>query len=39
MNVAGQTDWTYTIAQLGVTFGVFGFIIGLVLLIVGLAQR
>ena len=38
-NLAGQTDSTYQLAQWCVTLGVFGFIIGLVLLIVGLAQR
>jgi hypothetical protein len=39
MRLVGQSDATYTLAQLCVTFGVIGFIIGLVLLIVGLAQR
>ena len=38
-NLVGQTDSTYQLAQWCVTLGVFGFIIGLVLLIVGLAQR
>ncbi len=39
MNLAGQSDSTYAFAQLCITFGVIGFIIGVVLLIVGLAQR
>lgn len=39
MNLAGQPDSTYTLAQVCITFGAIGFIIGVVLLIVGLAQR
>lgn len=39
MNLAGQSDSTYAFAQLCITFGAIGFIIGVVLLIVGLAQR
>jgi len=39
MNLAGQTDSTYTLAQFCITLGTIGFIIGVVLLIVGLAQR
>jgi hypothetical protein len=39
MNLAGQTDSTYQLAQWCITLGAIGFIVGLVLLIVGLAQR
>jgi hypothetical protein len=38
-NLAGQTDATYQIAQWCVPLGVIGFIVGLVLFIVGLSQR
>jgi hypothetical protein len=37
--LAGQTDSTYTLAQFCITFGFIGFIIGVVLLIIGLSQR
>lgn len=39
MSLAGQSDSTYAFAQLCVTFGAIGFMIGVVLLIVGLTQR
>ncbi|MGZ8846958.1 MAG: hypothetical protein ACXW3C_10890 [Pyrinomonadaceae bacterium] len=38
-NLAGQTDATYQIAQWCVPLGAIGFIVGLVLFIVGMAQR
>lgn len=37
--LAGQTDSTYQLAQYCVTLGVIGFLVGLILFIVGLAQR
>jgi hypothetical protein len=39
MSLAGQSDSTYALAQLCLTLGSIGFIIGVVLLVVGLAQR
>jgi Double zinc ribbon len=39
MNLAGQTDSTYAFAQFCVTFGAIGFIVGVVLLIVGMTRR
>jgi protein-S-isoprenylcysteine O-methyltransferase Ste14 len=38
-NLAGQTDSTYALAQWCVTLGAIGFLVGLILFIVGLAQR
>ena len=38
-NLTGQGDPTYAIAQWCVTLGVIGFLVGLILFIVGLAQR
>ena len=39
MNLAGQTDSTYQIASLCVFLGSIGFLVGLILFIVGMAQR
>jgi Double zinc ribbon len=39
MNLAGQTDSTYQLASLCVLFGALGFLVGLILFIVGMAQR
>ena len=38
-NLAGQTDPTFVMAQWCVTLGTIGFVVGLILFIVGLAQR
>ncbi|HVQ38250.1 MAG TPA: zinc ribbon domain-containing protein [Pyrinomonadaceae bacterium] len=38
-SLVGQTDSTYILAQWCITLGAIGFLVGLILLIVGLAQR
>ena len=39
MSLAGQTDLTYQLASLCVFLGTMGFIVGLILFVVGMAQR
>ena len=39
MKLAGQTDGAYALAQFAVTLGVIGFIVGIVLLIIGFTRR
>jgi hypothetical protein len=39
MNLAGQTDSTYVLAQWSISLGAIGLIVGIVLFIVGMAQR
>jgi hypothetical protein len=38
-NLVGQSDPTYALAQWCITLGAIGFLVGLILFIVGLAQR